>query len=199
MQGNDTPRLVFPDTTVLINFALVDEMALLERLVAGNGSWCGTVASECHDQASKQGLPQMLDAHDIFGTPLLLETRVEFVDFKVNQSFFREVSENPDATHAGESETLAILTSRRIKSVVVSDDGGVPLRLAALKMQPTIQATTSWHFFRVAYWKGHISETRLWDIRRVLLAHRRACPPEVLDSARFASWIRPPETFSGSA
>jgi hypothetical protein len=33
------PRLVFPDTTVLINFALVDEMPLLGRLVADNEAY----------------------------------------------------------------------------------------------------------------------------------------------------------------
>ena len=33
--SHPTPRLVFPDTTVLINFGLIDEMALLGRLVEG--------------------------------------------------------------------------------------------------------------------------------------------------------------------
>ena len=122
MHDDPTPRLVFPDTTVLINFALVDEMPLLGQLVANNGSWCGTVASECDDQASKQGLPHMRDAHDIFSEPLRLETPAEFVNFRLNQDFFRQASTNPDATHAGESETLAILTSRSIKSVVAGDE-----------------------------------------------------------------------------
>lgn len=193
MPGHDTPRLVFPDTTALINFALVDEMPLLKRLVAENGSWCGTVASECDDQAAKQGLPQMREAHAIFGTPLRLETPAEYLDYKLNQNFFRQASSDPSATHAGESETLAILTSRRIKSVVVSDDGSVPIRLDALNMHPTIQATTSWHFFRVAYWKGHISEARLREIRATLLEHRRACPQEVRDAGRFARWIERPD------
>jgi hypothetical protein len=192
VHDDPTPRLVFPDTTVLINFALVDEMPLLGQLVANNGSWCGTVASECDDQASKQGLPHMRDAHDIFGEPLRLETPAEFVNFRLNQDFFRQASTNPDATHAGESETLAILTSRSIKSVVVSDDEGVPLRLANLDVSPTIQVTTSWHFFRVAYWKGHITETRLWEIRHILLDKKRGCPDEVRDRARFADWIKPP-------
>lgn len=182
---------MFPDTTVLINFALVGEMSLLERLVAGNGSWCGTVASECQDQSAKQGLPQMTRARDIFGEPLRLETPAEWVDYRLNQDFFRQASDKPEATHAGESETLAILTSRRIKSVVVSDDGAVPQRLADLDLHPIVQATTSWHFFRVAYWKSHISETRFWEIRRVLLAHGRGCPDYVRDPAKFAVWITP--------
>lgn len=134
----------------------------------------------------------MRDAHDIFGEPLLLETREEFMNFRLNQDFFRQASTNPDATHAGESETLAILTSRSIKSVVISDDEGVPLRLANLNVSPTIQAATSWHLFRAAYRKGHITETRLWEIRRILLGKKRGCPDEVRDRARFAEWIKPP-------
>ena len=114
------------------------------------------------------------------------------MNFRLNQDFFRQASTNPDATHAGEAETLAILTSRSIKSVVVSDDKGVPRRLANLDVSPTIQVTTSWHFFRVAYWKGHITETRLWEIRHILLDKKRGCPDEVRDRARFADWIKPP-------
>ena len=192
MQADETPRLVFPDTTVLVNFALVDEMSLLALLVGENGCWCGTVASECDDQASKQGLPRMREAHQVFGEPLRMQTQREFIDFRLNQDFFRQASSNPEATHAGESETLAIISARSIKSLVVSDDGAVALRLANLELDPTVQATTSWHFFRVAYWKGHISEARFWEIRRVLLEHQRGCPDDVRDPAKFTVWITRP-------
>lgn len=189
---DETPRLVFPDTTVLVNFALVDGMPLLAHLVGGNGSWCGTVASECDDQASKQGLSRMREAHNIFGEPLRLETQREFVDFRVNQDFFRQASINPEATHAGESETLAILSARSIKSVVVSDDRAVPLRLANLNLNPIVQATTSWHLFRVAYWKEQITEKHFREIRSILLENQRGCPDEVFHPTKFSAWIEPP-------
>ena len=40
--SHPAPRLVFPDTTVLINFGLIDEMALLGRLVEGKAAWCAS-------------------------------------------------------------------------------------------------------------------------------------------------------------
>lgn len=192
MLGEGPPRLVFPDTTVLINFGLVEEMPLLDTLVAGNGSWSATVASECDDQAVKLNLPRMSEAHTIFGQPLRLVTQAEYLDFRLNQDYFRQASSDPSASHAGESETLAILTSRSIKSVLVSDDTGVPLRIASLDVHPTIQTTTSWHFFRIAHWKGHITEARLWEIRSILLAKGRGCPIEVRKQARFAQWVKRP-------
>lgn len=164
MQRASVPRLVFPDTTAIINFALVDEMPLLERLVGANGSWCATVASECDDQARKQGLPQMRDAHRIFGQPLRLQTPSEWVDFRANQTFFRQASRGVDASHAGESEMLAILAGRTIKSLVVSDESGVARRLAVLGMTAIIQSATSWEQFRVALVKGLIAEEWFWTI-----------------------------------
>ncbi|WP_297746447.1 hypothetical protein [uncultured Tessaracoccus sp.] len=85
MQTIETRRLVFPDTTVLVNFALVNEMSLLERLVGGNGRWCDTVASECQDQSKKQGLPQMRRADDISGLSRVIKSLVVADDKAVPQ------------------------------------------------------------------------------------------------------------------
>ena len=60
---------LFPDNTVLINFAIIDRMDLLERLANGNGRWCATVASECDLSARKPGLSALADARGIFGSP----------------------------------------------------------------------------------------------------------------------------------
>ncbi len=61
--------LLFPDNTVLINFAIINRMDLLERLANGNGHWCATVASECDSSAQKPGLSSLANAKDIFGSP----------------------------------------------------------------------------------------------------------------------------------
>lgn len=45
------PVPLFPDNTVLINFALINRMDLLNRLANGNGRWCATVAAECAESA----------------------------------------------------------------------------------------------------------------------------------------------------
>jgi hypothetical protein len=54
--------LFFPDNTVLINFAMINRMDLLERLANGNGAWCATVAAECRKSADFPGLAAMSDA-----------------------------------------------------------------------------------------------------------------------------------------
>ncbi|WP_322749828.1 MULTISPECIES: hypothetical protein [unclassified Frankia] len=56
--------LLFPDNTVLINFAIINRMDLLERLANGNGHWCATVASECDSSAQRPGLSALANAKD---------------------------------------------------------------------------------------------------------------------------------------
>jgi len=61
---------MFPDNTVLINFALINRMDLLHRLANGKGRWCASVASECRNSAKRPDLAALDDAEEIFGEPL---------------------------------------------------------------------------------------------------------------------------------
>jgi hypothetical protein len=61
---------MFPDNTVLINFAIINRMDLLEKLANGNGQWCATVATECAESAGYPGLAALSAADGIFGEPL---------------------------------------------------------------------------------------------------------------------------------
>jgi len=185
-------RVIFPDTTVLINFGLIDAMDLLATLVDGMGAWSASVASECDDQSDRWGLPCMLKAHDIFGEPLRLKTQAEYLDYRANKDFFTSASNNSAATHEGESETLAIITSRCLNSLVVSDDGSVHTRVISYTMGGVVQTCTTWDMLRVAYWKGYITEGSFWAMRRTLLDNDRAHPPVVHDPDEFAKWIRHP-------
>ena len=62
--------LLFPDNTVLINFAVISRMDLLGRLANGNGRWCATVATECAESAKRAELAALDGAAEIFGEPL---------------------------------------------------------------------------------------------------------------------------------
>lgn len=62
--------LLFPDNTVLINFALISRMDLLERLANGNGRWCASVAAECRKSSHYEALGALAQAAAIFGEPL---------------------------------------------------------------------------------------------------------------------------------
>ncbi|ONH33764.1 MULTISPECIES: hypothetical protein [Protofrankia] len=66
--------LLFPDNTVLINFAILNRMDLLERLANGNGRWCATVAAECDASARQPGLATLAEATNIFGPPWFPDT-----------------------------------------------------------------------------------------------------------------------------
>jgi len=62
--------LMFPDNTVLVNFAIINRMNLLAKLANGNGQWCATVAGECAESARYPGLAALSAAEEIFGEPL---------------------------------------------------------------------------------------------------------------------------------
>src|SRR5258708_39873638 len=49
----ETLVAMFPDNTVLSNFAIINRIDLLSRLANGNGRWCATggVARRCHGSA----------------------------------------------------------------------------------------------------------------------------------------------------
>jgi hypothetical protein len=82
--------LMFPDNTVLINFAIINRMGLLEKLANGNAQWCATVAGECAESAGYPGLAALSAAEEIFGEPLY-PTPAEHQDVQVlRNQFLRE-------------------------------------------------------------------------------------------------------------
>jgi hypothetical protein len=76
-------QLLFPDNTVLVNFALINRMDLLEKLVNGRGRWCATVAFECARSAQEPGLDAMNLANDIFGSPWYPQSGAERQDIEI--------------------------------------------------------------------------------------------------------------------
>lgn len=90
------PTLLFPDNTVLVNFALINRMDLLARLANGNGQWCASVASECASSAQQPGLEALDAAPRIFGTPLFPDA-VEHLDAR---TFRDELARPGDPPHA---------------------------------------------------------------------------------------------------
>ncbi|MEL4503660.1 hypothetical protein AAEX63_02000 [Luteococcus sp. H138] len=183
-------ELIFPDTTVLVNFALIDRMDLLEQIVNGRGTWCGTVSEECARRAERMELPEMLRSTQIFGEPVRLVTRAEFDDYQLNLDWFASVSTDPNAGHEGESETLAIMINRKESGLMVTDDTSVPKRVEVLQAQQRISVCTTWDLLRIALWRGQIEETDFWAYRRTLLGNKRGCPNHVRRAELCAAWIK---------
>jgi hypothetical protein len=117
---------MFPDNTVLINFAIINRMDLLEKLANGNGQWCATVAGECSESAKYPGLAALSAAEDIFGEPLYPDP-AEHQDVQVLRNRLASPGD-PPTKHLGEAETVAIITRRRLSCF----------------LSPTIAARRAW-------------------------------------------------------
>jgi predicted nucleic acid-binding protein len=175
--------LLFPDNTVLINFALINRMDLLERLANGRGRWCASVASECHASAGQPGLGALADADAIFGQPLSPDI-AELVDAKL----LREELASPGDhrhQHLGEAETLAIMIRRRLTGFFVTDDR----EAARLATKLGVPVATTWRLFQVASRQAWLDSDTLWGYVRTLKTSRRGYPPGVTDRASFDKWL----------
>lgn len=175
--------LLFPDNTVLINFALIRRMDLLERLANGNGRWCASVASECRKSSRREELGALARAAVIFGEPLYPD-RAELQDTLALRAELEAPGDAPDA-HLGESETLAIMIRRDLRGFFVTDDRAA-MSLAARKR---VQAVTTWQLLLVATKTGFLDPDTLWGYVQTLDRSKRAIPPGVRDRLTFDAWL----------
>ncbi len=182
---NNPPLLLFPDTTVLINFAHCTAMDLLERIVGSRGQWCAAVAAECDHQSAQEQLPEMREAHRIFGQPLRPETPTEHLAVRVIRQDFLRPGDGP-RKHLGESESLAIISERRLHARFITDDGFVPQRARAVN----VTCVTTWDLFKAAMLGGLVDVAQVHRYRRILLHHRRVHLEHIKDPVLFEQWLR---------
>lgn len=175
--------VTFPDNTVLINFAIINRMDLLERLANGNGRWCATVAAECSESAKLPGLAALDGAGAIFGEPLFPD-QAEHQDVLVLRDQLASPGDKPTA-HLGEAESIAIIVRRRLRCIFVTDDRDAT-RVAA---QNGIQVVGTWRFMKVAYRQGWIDADTFWGYAQTLKGHDRGMPPGVRDRLSFDKWL----------
>ncbi len=175
--------LLFPDNTVLINFALISRMDLLERLANGRGRWCATVAIECSESARAAGLAALTEANRIFGEPLYPDP----AELQDTLALRNELARPGDhrRKHLGEAETLAIMVRRRIHGFFVTDDNEAR-RLAA---RNKVQVVDTWLLFRMAHRQAWIDADTLWGYVQTLRMHQRSLPRGVHDRPSFDKWL----------
>lgn len=113
---------LFPDNTVLVNFAHLNELALLEELLNGRGAWTGTVAAECERSATYPDLGGLVSVGAFLGSPLM-PTRVERQDMLAIRHQLAEPSD-PVLKSLGEAETIAVIVRRQLSAVFITDDDG---------------------------------------------------------------------------
>jgi predicted nucleic acid-binding protein len=175
--------LLFPDNTVLVNFAIMSRMDLLARLANGNGQWCATVAQECARSARVAGLAALNDAGSIFGEPLLPDA-AELQDARIMRDQLASPGDSGTA-HLGEAETLAIITRRQLVCFFVTDDR----EAARLAANNNVSVVSTWRLLLVAYKNGWADPDTLWGYVQTLRAQSRGGPPGVTDRPSFDKWL----------
>lgn len=175
--------LLFPDNTVLVNFAIINRMDLLERLANGHGRWCATVASECDASAQMPDLSALANARDIFGSPWFPDA-AELQDTRLLRDELASPGDRPHR-HLGEAETLAIMIRRRVHGFFVADDHDA----ARLASQNSIRVVGTWHLLQVAAKKDWVEADTLWGYIQALRARRRGGPPNVTNRLLFDKWL----------
>ncbi|WP_051944563.1 hypothetical protein [Streptacidiphilus rugosus] len=114
----------FPDNTVLCNFAAVDRLPLLEKVLDGRGRWSEAVAREA--RLSARHLPPLAGLADrgTLGEPVEITDPVTRAEVeRLRRAVFGGDRRRP-TQHLGEAETLALITKEREfrRSVWISDD-----------------------------------------------------------------------------
>ncbi|MGW6011045.1 hypothetical protein [Streptomyces sp. NPDC055210] len=102
----------FPDNTVLCNFAVVDRVPLLEKVLDGRGRWTEAVAHEAEQSA--RYLPRLREVMSLgmLGEPIAITDVEEIaaVD-RLRRAVFGGVASLP-TKHLGEAETCVLITMR---------------------------------------------------------------------------------------
>jgi len=174
---------MFPDNTVLVNFAIINRMDLLSRLVRQNGRWCATVARECERSANVPGLAALDDAGEIFGDPLFPEP-AELQDTIIIRNELAGPGDGP-YQHLGEAETLAIVTRRRLTCFFATDDA----EAARLAAKNKIQTADTWRLLSLAYRQGWLDADTFWGYVQTIRGQGRRGPRGVSDRQSFDKWL----------
>lgn len=176
-----TPLLLFPDTTVLINFRICQAMPVLETLVSGRGRWTATIERECMRKERDLSLPDLASvAAGIFGDPLIPH-REEHRAIRDLRILMASPGDHRDQ-HLGEAETITILEHRGLHAVFITDDSHV-------QEFTTTKCITSWDLLGYGLKAGSTTEAEIRAMRTTLLNAQRVHRPEIRSAQRFEQWL----------
>lgn len=180
--------LLFPDNTVLINFAYLHRMDLLQKL-ARNPVWCGTVASECARSSLEPDLEDLTLADGIFGEPLRPANPVEHLAVATYKTRLDKPGDGR-YKNLGEAETLALIDCRSLQALFVTDDQGVAQVVSQQgSAAPQVTVVTTWELLRVAARSAFVDHDTLWSYVHVLRNKKRHQPPCRYEREAFEAWL----------
>ena len=117
----------FPDNTVLINMALLDRVALLDRFVQERGRWCASIEYEWRRSYRALDLLSRADSQvrRMCGQPIQPD-HGDYVDIRLLQDQMRAPGDLRRNAHLGEAETIVLIRRRAelAGSIFLTDDVG---------------------------------------------------------------------------
>lgn len=101
----------FPDNTVLCNFAAVNELLLLRRILDERGRWTDAVAQEAHKSTSTFPVLRSVREDGWLGEPIEVSKKNEVEEIHtIRRVVFGGGSDKP-TQHLGEAQTCYIIRS----------------------------------------------------------------------------------------
>jgi predicted nucleic acid-binding protein len=117
-------EFLFPDNTVLCNFASVNRLDLLRSVLDGRGRWTGAVAYEASQSA--RFLPDLsrLATETWLGEPIEIDDEAEALRINFIRRAVFGGSDDEPLKHLGEAETCYVILNKRdfAGSWWISDD-----------------------------------------------------------------------------
>lgn len=173
--------IFFPDNTFLVSLGLIERVDLLEWLPSR--MWSASVKSECLASSRVEGLAQLKQVPDYMGAPLL-PTITELQQTRILKDRLATPGDDANA-HLGEAESLAIVISRGLEAVFVTDDKGAALIARA----HSVQVATTWRVLRLMYKSQRLGRADMHRARDVLRQEGRRAPECGWDEKDFGLWL----------
>lgn len=152
-------RLVFQDTSVLINLHRAGLLPALGRSFGDDLRWVATVRVECSRKERHLGLPGLTSSADaVLGDPLCPD-QMEHRSIRLLRAQMAAPGDHPDE-HLGEAETITIISARGIKAALATDDR------SAMAMARPVPCMTTWTLLRLMIRKCTLraeDALRVWD------------------------------------
>ncbi|MGW5453065.1 MULTISPECIES: hypothetical protein [unclassified Nocardia] len=157
-------EFVFPDNTVLCNFAAVDRVGLLRAILNGDGRWAEAVAEEARRSAAY--LPKLAAALSggWLGEPIEIDDEAEVRRVEqIRRAVFGGGEDKP-LQHLGESQTCFLIaeSGRFVGAWWISDDREA-VRYAQMRGITTRETI---HLMNAAVVEGLISDRDAFEAMR---------------------------------
>ncbi|OAA19874.1 hypothetical protein UG55_108425 [Frankia sp. EI5c] len=174
---------LFPDNTVLCNFAAVDRLDILKSVLGGRGRWTEAVAYEASRSAAKLPPLLQLPLEGWLDKPIEITNPADVQKIaRIRRAVFGGTDDQP-LKHLGEAQTCYVIKNWAsfAGSWWISDDGEA-IRYARFQ---NITTRETIDIFSIAVTDGEISATEAFSLMRQMAdADRHLRLPKSADDFR---------------